>query len=303
MSHEGPAIVSTTIEETLVLAEKGNSVLFLAHTAGLASQKNFSAFVPVFWSTIFFPGAGTQTLGASIANTHPAMALFPSGEALDWQWQDLCNHSRGTVLDGEALSISPIVQPIDDFHNNKKLAAIYEIRYGKGKILICGYDLENQLDNRPAARQLRSSLLHYMNSDKFNPQQTLTKGWLINKYTPVEEEEKAGKTTASSDVIIKMPAETQFRKISAQKYEITSTTLALGTIRIKGANIRYPFTYEVWINGRKATLTEDRAGWMKTTYFREDFEDKKLMIEFRPTNGSKPFELKGIEMNPEANGS
>ncbi|WP_293916329.1 MULTISPECIES: sugar-binding domain-containing protein [unclassified Sphingobacterium] len=301
----GSTIISTSIEETLTLAEKGNNVLFLAHKAGFASQKNFSAFVPVFWSTIFFPGAGTQTLGASVANTHPAMALFPSGEALDWQWQDLCNHSRGTVLDGEALSISPIVQPIDDFHNNKKLAAIYEIRYGNGRILICGYDLANELDIRPAARQLRSSLLHYMNSDKFDPQQTLSKSWLIHKYTPVEDkqEEKPGKTDASSEMIVKMPSETRFRKISAQKYEIISTTLALGTIRIKGADTTYPFTHELWINGRKATLTEDGAGWIKTTYFREDFEDKKLIIEFRPTKESKPFELKGIEMNPDANAS
>jgi beta-galactosidase len=40
---------------------------------------------------------------------------------------------------------------------------------GKGKLLVCGYDLSNRLDKRPATRQLRASLLAYMNSSAFKP--------------------------------------------------------------------------------------------------------------------------------------
>jgi len=46
---------------------------------------------------------------------------------------------------------------------------IFEGKIGKGKILICGVDLINDLDNRPEARQLLYSIRKYMVSEAFNP--------------------------------------------------------------------------------------------------------------------------------------
>jgi hypothetical protein len=40
---------------------------------------------------------------------------------------------------------------------------------GEGSIIVSGADLVNNLENRTEARQLRHSLLSYMNSGKFNP--------------------------------------------------------------------------------------------------------------------------------------
>lgn len=101
--------ISDNIADAIAMAKQGNKVLFMAHNAGSPSQKYFSGFVPVFWSTIFFPGEGSKTLSALVDNNHPALNDFPTGNSLDWQWQDLCEKSRGTVLDGEALDLKPIV--------------------------------------------------------------------------------------------------------------------------------------------------------------------------------------------------
>jgi hypothetical protein len=51
---------------------------------------------------------------------------------------------------------------------------LVEAKVGKGKILISGVDLQNNLDNRPEAKQLRNSLINYMNKDIFNPRTELT---------------------------------------------------------------------------------------------------------------------------------
>ncbi|HYX41321.1 MAG TPA: discoidin domain-containing protein, partial [Pyrinomonadaceae bacterium] len=47
---------------------------------------------------------------------------------------------------------------------------IFETKVGRGRLLVCAADIQHELDNRPAARQLRRSLLDYMASARFQPQ-------------------------------------------------------------------------------------------------------------------------------------
>lgn len=46
---------------------------------------------------------------------------------------------------------------------------MFEAKVGKGKLIMTSLDLQTELDNRPVARQLLSSILNYMNSSKFQP--------------------------------------------------------------------------------------------------------------------------------------
>ena len=66
--------------------------------------------------------------------------------------------------------MQPIVQPIDDWNRNYKLGLVFEAKVGRGKLLVSSADLENDLDKRIVARQLRESVLKYMASAKFDPQ-------------------------------------------------------------------------------------------------------------------------------------
>jgi hypothetical protein len=107
---------------------------------------------------------------------HPALAKFPTDRHLDWQWREICEGARGFVLDDQPADYRPIVQPVSDFHFNHKLGAVFEFATAEGgKLLVCGYDLVSRLDQRPAARQLRESLLAYTASDVFAPKTTVTK--------------------------------------------------------------------------------------------------------------------------------
>jgi hypothetical protein len=72
-------------------------------------------------------------------------------------------------LDRLSRDLGPIVQVIDDWYRNYKLGLVFECRVGAGKLMVCSADLESELDRRPAARQLRHSLLTYMSSGRFDP--------------------------------------------------------------------------------------------------------------------------------------
>ena len=63
---------------------------------------------------------------------------------------------------------------VDNFFKNRNLGLIFEAKVGNGKLLVCSPDLHNDIENRPATRQLRYSLMRYMSSDSFDPRQSLS---------------------------------------------------------------------------------------------------------------------------------
>ena len=147
--------------------EKGGTVLLVPDYVAPA-QSVPSAFEPVFWDMQWFAGQRRQ-LGVLCDPKDPALAQFPNDGHTDWQWWELLNKSRVINLSTLPQGMEPIVRVIDDWNTNRPLGAVFELRAGKGKLLICTLDIEKDLDNRPAAAALRRSLLTYMAGDQFNP--------------------------------------------------------------------------------------------------------------------------------------
>lgn len=173
MSVSEDVLVAESITNSVTKAlNAGKSVLLIS--PGNADGKNSvpNNFLPVFWSFTWFPNQ-KATLGMLCDPKHPALAQFPTDFHSNWQWWELANRSRAFILDDMPTDLRPIVQVIDDYHRNHKLGAIVEARVGKGQVILCGMDIQNNLDSRPVARQLRYSLLKYMNSPAFNPKQTI----------------------------------------------------------------------------------------------------------------------------------
>jgi len=73
------------------------------------------------------------------------------------------------ILNTFPASLKPLIQPIDTWFENRRLALAFEATTGKGKLLVCSIDLHAKLDERPVSQQLLHSILQYMNSDAFNP--------------------------------------------------------------------------------------------------------------------------------------
>ena len=75
-------------------------------------------------------------------------------------------------MDNLSSSIEPIVNLVPDFYYSKKLGNLIEANVSNGKLVICSMDIDTNLSTRPAARQLRYSILSYM-AGTFNPPQVI----------------------------------------------------------------------------------------------------------------------------------
>ena len=146
----------------------GKKVLLLWPVNRASAGTLANTFLPVFWSLSWFKEQA-GTLGVLCNPRHPALAVFPTEAHSNYQWWDVAQPSRAFVLDETPGDFRPIVQVIDDFHRNHKLAAVFEARVGPGRLLVSGFDLETDLERRVAARQLRASLTAYMRGTGFAP--------------------------------------------------------------------------------------------------------------------------------------
>lgn len=127
-------------------------------------------FSSIFWNTFYTDNQKPHTLGILCNPQHPALEFFPTEYHSNWQWWDAMTHADAIQLSAFPANLKPIVRIIDDWVTNRPLALLFEVKVGKGSILISGTDLINNISDRPEARQLRFSLLRYMESDKFKPE-------------------------------------------------------------------------------------------------------------------------------------
>jgi hypothetical protein len=162
-------VVTADIDEAAKALRKGKKVLFSPQTATIRGLEG--KFLPVFWSPVHFPRQA-GTMGLLCDPRHPALSHFPTDTHSDWQWWRLVKRSRVLVLDSIA-PVTPIVESVDNFVNNRRLAQVFEAKVGKGSLLFSSIDLltDGQL---PELRQLRYSLMHYMMSSEFHPANSIS---------------------------------------------------------------------------------------------------------------------------------
>jgi beta-galactosidase len=158
-------------DETRRKLEAGEAVLFLPEAKSLEHALP-ARWHPVFWAWQLFRSQ-PSVMGILCSPLHPALHEFPTDFHSDWQWRGLLDRSEALPLAGVPRDLLPIVQFVPDFNLNQKLSAIFEARVGEGRLVVCTIDLLTELESRPAARQLRHSLLSYMRSDRFQPKHSL----------------------------------------------------------------------------------------------------------------------------------
>lgn len=162
----GEIIVTDRKEVAEKALQEGKSVLFnpsFRNCSGIQGK-----FVPVFWSPVHFPDQA-GTMGLLLDPRHRAFRHFPTDSHTDWQWWRLVTQSKAVVTDSFYRQVTPLVECVDNFVNNRRLAALFETRCGKGKLLFCSMDLFSEQDKYPEKKQLLYSLTEYMKSDEFVP--------------------------------------------------------------------------------------------------------------------------------------
>ena len=163
------------ITDKLDLAEKklkeGGSVLFLNYgkIGNEEGGKVGIGFSTIFWNTAWTNNQAPHTLGILCDPALPVFRNFPTEYHSDWQWWDPVSHSQAMIIDNFPPDLRPLIQPIDTWFENRRLALAFETKTNGGKLLVCSIDLKNISEDRLASKQLMTSILNYMNSELFNP--------------------------------------------------------------------------------------------------------------------------------------
>ena len=187
----GMVVCSRFDEKAQQALENGETVVLLVDPRTVRARTT-GRFDPIFWNKLWFPTQPQHTLGLLMDPKHPALSEFPTAFHSDWQWQDLQNHSRPMVLDQAPKEFRPIVQVIDDWNLCRKLGLVFEAKVAKGRLLVCSIDLTSDLEKRPAAAQLRKSLLSYAASKQFKPRWQLEIPQIQSLFRDLNTMEKLG---------------------------------------------------------------------------------------------------------------
>lgn len=129
-------------------------------------------FTTAFWSSIFLSEEQPGTMGLFINHENPAFSQFTTDYYTDYQWWPMCRLGRPMVIDAlikDNQKIEPIIKVIDGFLSNRNMAMLFEAKVGEGKLKVSSMGL-NELENEYIeAKNLKHSILNYMNIYKFNP--------------------------------------------------------------------------------------------------------------------------------------
>lgn len=159
----------------LAKLEAGETVVLLPEIGSLKGNLP-TCFTTTYWTSFGREGGQSSACGITLDNTHPLFASFPTDNYASWQWWDILNFCQPMILDqfeeryAWDKAYRPLIQPIDGWKLNRKLALVVEAKVGAGKLLICSIDLTSDLDTRIVAKQLRNSLIQYVGSSAFEPQ-------------------------------------------------------------------------------------------------------------------------------------
>ena len=156
-------------EKTL---KKGGSVLLLTY-GKVGKEKGAQVaigFSSIFWNTAWTNNQAPHTLGILCDPKHPLFNDFPTEYHSNWQWWDPVSHSQAMILDDFPSGLHPLIQPIDTWFENRRLALAFETKTNGGKLLVCSINLKDIPEDRVVSKQLLVSLMKYMNSPSFNPQ-------------------------------------------------------------------------------------------------------------------------------------
>ena len=177
-------IADSLDSKALAVLKKGGKVLLTAAGKVRLGRDVVQHYLPVFWNTSWFKMRPPHTTGAYIDTSHPLFKYdFPTDSWSNLNWWELLNRAQVMNLMELPADYQPPIQPIDTWHVSRKLGMLIEAKVLKGKLLMTTMDITSNLDRRLVARQMRQSILRYMESDDFQPAITLQPQTITDFFT------------------------------------------------------------------------------------------------------------------------
>lgn len=124
-------------------------------------------FTTDFWSVGTFAGQ-EGGMGQLIDCKHPVFDSFPTEFHTNWQWWPMAVQ-RAVILPKHCRAI---VTEMDSYAFLRPMVQLMECRCGNGKLMFSSMGLQ-ELQQYPEARALLHSIYCYMDSEKFEPEQSV----------------------------------------------------------------------------------------------------------------------------------
>ena len=183
-ADEGKVWVTADFDEKAQnVLKKGGIVLLTAAGKVSYGKEIVQHFLPVFWNTSWFKMRAPHTTGILVENEHPIFDIFPTEYHSNLQWWELVNKAQVMQFDMFPDDFQPLVQSIDTWFLSRKIGMLFEANVLGGRLVMTTMDITNDLDHRIVARQMRASILRYMNSDRFRPAMTIEPQLIADLYT------------------------------------------------------------------------------------------------------------------------
>lgn len=175
-------IIATHVDEALkAKLDAGETLLLLPDTEEVKNVTLGPLFTPDYWNYAMFKSISENakkevspgTLSLLMNPEHPLFGQFPTDIHSDWQWWAMVHHSRPLILNSTHSYYKPIIQVVDNIERNHKLGLVFEFAVGRGKLLVCMFDL-NAASEYIEGKAFRNALYRYIQSADFAPSENLT---------------------------------------------------------------------------------------------------------------------------------
>ncbi|GHT58184.1 beta-glucuronidase [Bacteroidia bacterium] len=185
---KGNVLITDTLDNKAIQTlEQGGNVLLLAAGKIKYGSDVKQQLLPIFWNTSWFKMRPPHTTGLLVNPHHPVFGDFPTQFHSNLQWAELVNGAQVMQFTEFPQGFQPLIQHIHTWFLSRKIGSLFEAKAGKGKLVMTSLDLQTDLENRIVARQLRSSILQYMNTPKFLPDVTVDIERISNLFTKSNE--------------------------------------------------------------------------------------------------------------------
>lgn len=103
---------------------------------------------------------------ATVVYDHPLMRDFPHDGFCDWQFMPMMENGKAICFNELNIEFKPIIEIVSTYKMIRKQSAVFELKIGKGKLLVCSLNMTEQ---DAAVEKLYERMLEYMSSDEFEP--------------------------------------------------------------------------------------------------------------------------------------
>jgi len=107
---------------------------------------------------------------AFAVHDHPITRRLPHRGFCDWDWRAMIDHGDAVRLDALGVRPEPIIEVVSSFKAAEAQAALFELRVGRGRLLVCSLGLT---PGDPASEFLLRACIDHARSDAFDPKTRL----------------------------------------------------------------------------------------------------------------------------------